>query len=164
MTIDDHAKKLGCLFCNFQSLELCLRAFLHNLPSTTPSGVEYGTCMYSLPVGSELNESPFTNYDTLATLIEKYNAEVGSGSFAPIDRTLVEVRDALAHGRVSAPMVCGTLRLIKFTKPKDGRVKIAFSAAMTESWFTHQIERVSQAIKEVNSNTVITKPHGNSAN
>jgi hypothetical protein len=54
-------------------------------------------------VGDQIAEDAFTNWDITGKLVEKYNNRIG-----PVDRSLciddsvIELRDALAHGRVSA--------------------------------------------------------------
>jgi hypothetical protein len=43
-----------------------------------------------------------------------------------IDGTLVEIREALAHGRVSAAVPDNNLRFLKFSTPARGRVRVNF--------------------------------------
>jgi hypothetical protein len=149
MTLDEHATHLGGLLGNFQSLEFCLRMFLQKLPSARPIGIPYGTDIYSFPVGASLPESEWTNYDSLGQLIDKYNAEGAKQALPPIDRTLVEIRDALAHGRVSAASVTVNLRLLKFSRPTNGQVCITFNEALSSAWFIAQKKRVFDAIETV---------------
>jgi hypothetical protein len=149
MTADEHAKQLGGLVGNFHSLEFILRAFLQQLPTARPIGIPHGADIYSFPVGTELPESELTSYDSLRELIEKFNREMGRRSLPGVDETLVEVRDALAHGRVSAADPSDTLRLLKFSKPQNGRVRITFGETMTAAWFQTQKQRVLDAIHAV---------------
>ena len=149
---EEHYKLLGKLVGNFQTLEFVLRGFLQELPSARPMGIPSGTDIYSFPVDSELPESEITSYDTLRDLIKKFNIEMETRGGSTIDVALVAVRDALAHGRVSAPTPDDTMRLIKFGKPdKKGRVRVDFNQQMTKSWFEDQIARVRQAIIAVNN-------------
>ena len=101
--------------------------------------------------GDIVPENAFTNYDTLGQLINKYNSNsrISSVGFG-IDETLVDIRDAIAHRRVSAATYSGTLKLLKFDKPKNGQVKVTFSASLTEKWFAEQIKRVYGAVLKVN--------------
>src|SRR5919109_181539 len=108
MTLDEHAKHLGGLVGNFQSLEFVLRAFLQGLPTARPIGIPQGTDIYSFPVGAELSENELTSYDSLGDLIDKFNAEMKRRGLSGIDPKLVE-GDALAHGRVSAPSMSDNL-------------------------------------------------------
>jgi hypothetical protein len=112
-------------------------------------GVPYGTDIYSFPVGSELPENDITSYDSLGQLLTKFNAEMEKRGHAQLDMGLVDLRDALAHGRASAAVPDDTLRLIKFDKPRDGKVRVTFNELMTEQWFASQKARVSAAINQV---------------
>ena len=110
MTQEEHARYLGGLVSNFQSLEFILRAFLQQLPTAPQFGLAHGTDIYSFPVGAELPLNELTSYDTLGELVKKFNSEMNGNEASKIDVTLVALRDALAHGRVSAavpPMICG---------------------------------------------------------
>ena len=152
MTLDEHAMQLGRLVANFQSLEFLLRAFLQDTPSARPVGVPHGTDIYSYPVGTDLPESELTSYDSLGQLIGKYNKEIGKRGLPPIDETLVEIRDALAHGRVSAADPENNLRLLKFSKPAGGRVSVAFNEELSSDWFSAQRKRVFEAMQAVVQN------------
>jgi hypothetical protein len=149
MTLDEHVNHLGGLVGNFQSLEFSLRAFLQGLPTAQPIGLPQGANIYSFPVGTELPENELTSYDSLGDLIEKFNAEMKRRSFSGIEPTLVEVRDALAQGRVSALSMNDNLRLLKFDKRKNGKVGVVFNEKLTEAWFARQKKRVYEAIEFV---------------
>jgi hypothetical protein len=150
--MDEYVRQLGQLLANFQSLEFILRAFLQGL-SARPVGIPYGTDIYSFPVGTELPESELTSYDSLWELIKKFNGEMNKRSLSGIDPRLVEVRDALAHGRVSAASVDDDLRLLKFSRPANGRVRVVFNERLIEPWFASQKKRVYEAIQFVAKNT-----------
>ena len=151
MTLDEHARHLGGLIANLHSLEFILRAFLQKSPSARPTNLSQGTDIYVLPVGTELAESEFTSYDSLGTLIDKFNALARQKGLQEINKSIVDIRDAFAHGRVSAPVVSDQLRLIKFSKPKNGKVKIIFNEVLTEKWFTDNKKLVLDAIKLVHA-------------
>ena len=137
---------------NFQSLEFALRAFLQTLPSARPLGIPHGIDIYTYPVGTELPESELTSYDSLGKLIDKFNAEMNARGLSGIDPRLVEIRDALAHGRVSSASIDDNLRLLKFDKPLNGKVRITFNEKMTEAWFAAQTKYVYEAILLVAKN------------
>lgn len=119
MTFDEHARQLGGLVANFQSLEFVLRVFLQG--SAPLNGIPYGTDIYSFPIGTVLPKNELTNYDSLGKLIRRFNAEMTVQGRPEIDSSLVEVRDALAHGRVSGAAEDKNLRLLKFSTPKNGK-------------------------------------------
>ena len=149
MTGDEHCKLLGKLVGNLQSLEFILRAFLQELPSARPIGIAYGTGVYAFPVGTELPESELTSYDSLRDLIKSFNAEMQTRGLPTIDQTIVELRDALAHGRVSSCTPDESMRLLKFSKPCKGFVRVVFNEQMTTDWFRIQIKRVLEAVLAV---------------
>jgi hypothetical protein len=150
MTVDEHCKQLGGLLGNLQSLECCLRIFLHHLPDARPLGVPFGTDIYTLPVGSDLPENELTSYESLGELIARYNREVlAHRAREQIDPALVIVRDALAHGRVSTNEENQPMRLLKFDRPRAGRVRITFNEEMTMDWFKKQKQKVLLGLKRV---------------
>ena len=141
---------LGKLVANFHSLEFALRAFLWN--EEIASGITPSQSMKLDEVnrGDIVSENAFTNYDTLKKLIKKYNNKRKiSATDLMIDKTLVEIRDAIAHGRLSASTPSGSLKLLKFSPPEGNQVKVTYSISMTEEWFIEQIERTKNAVLKV---------------
>jgi len=152
---DKHALRLGRLVGNFQSLEFVLRAFLTNdeIDEIAQRGLlpQSATNMHDMNEGDIVPENALTNYDNLGQLIKKYNGHPKiSSAVLTIDETLVEIRDAIAHGRVSAPTPSASLTLLKFDKPKNNQVKVTFSVLMTKEWFAEQVKRVYDAVLKVN--------------
>ena len=149
--LDKHGLNLGKLVGNFQSLEFILRAFLTNDEIAQKGPLpESATDMNKMNKGDIVPESAFTNYDTLRQLIKKYNKHprVLSAGLT-IDETLIDIRDAIAHGRVAASTPSSSLRLLKFGKPKNNQVKVTFSVLMTREWFGEQLRRVYEAVLKV---------------
>jgi len=149
---DKHALRLGRLVGNFQSLEFALRAFLTNDEIAQRGSLpQSATNMHDMNEGDIVPENALTNYDNLGQLIKKYNGHPKiSSAGLTIDETLVEIRDAIAHGRVSAPTPSASLTLLKFDKPKNNQVKVTFSVLMTKEWFSEQVKRVYDAVLKVN--------------
>jgi len=135
---------------NFQSLEFALRAFLVN--NEIASGIisSQGINPTEMNRGDIVPENAFTNWNTLKQLIEKYNSnpKVLSAGLI-IDKTLVDIQDAIAHGRVSALTPSASPKLLKFSKPEDNQVKVTFSVSMTKEWFGEQIKRAYSAVLKV---------------
>ena len=149
--MEEHAKNLGKLVANMQSLEFALRAFLMNNEIASGVSSPQSVNLDTMNDGDIVPENALTNYDTLKELIKKYNHNhkiLSAGLM--IDKTLVDVRDAIAHGRVSAPTPSASLRLLKFDKPKNHRVKVTFSVLVTKEWFREQITRFYNAVIKVN--------------
>lgn len=105
--------------------------------------------MYTHEVGQKLPENDLSSYDSLGILVAKYNDAAAGLGYNLIDAGLVEIRDALAHGRVSAPLPSDTLRLLKFSRAQANQVEIRFNEQLTEEWLTKQIGRVRDAILAV---------------
>jgi len=85
MDYDDHCINLGRLWGSLQSLEVTLRIFL---TQANPS------------------ENHITNSDTFGTLVGKYNGRLSNEeqSLHSVDTSVVDIRNALAHGLVSGRM------------------------------------------------------------
>ena len=82
MTPDDHARGLGWLMGNLQSLEATIRIFLSR---TDPS-------INSIIGGP-----------TFGPLIDEYNRQLAGDEPYSIDPQVLKIRNALAHGLVLAP-------------------------------------------------------------
>jgi len=149
MKVDSHPYNLGLLLSNFQSLEFALRAFLQNLPDAAPLGIPHGVDIYTCPVGTDLPINAFTNYDSLSDLLKKYNAEMRKAGGSLIDESLIDLRDALAHGRVAMRGDNVDHHLVKFSRPVDNKVRVTFNEEMTTIWFKANVDRVSAAIRSV---------------
>jgi hypothetical protein len=150
MEQEDHPLNLGKLFTNFQSLEFALRAFLVNDEIASGHSFLQSINLYGMNEGDMVPENAFTNYDSLGQLIEKYNNHpriILSG--LTIDATLVDIRDAIAHGRVAGEKPLPPFKLLKFDKPKNKRVKVTFSALLTKEWFSIKIADVQRAVFSV---------------
>jgi hypothetical protein len=151
LSMDEHARHLGGLIGNLHSLEFVLRIYLSLLPGAKPFGLPHGTDIYDLPVGTEVPASAMTNYAPLVKLIRNFNIEMGRLR-RPIlnEQNIVGLRDALAHGRVSATAPGGTLRLIKFDDvDAKGNVRVVFNEMLTEDWFQEQTAAVIDAAQRV---------------
>lgn len=153
MTVDEYFQLMGTVLVNLQSLEFALRAFLYNKEVGPKSAnPEFEKTIYDFKEGDCVEENAFTNFDTLTELIKKYNDEIAS-----VDKTLctdekiVCIRDALAHGRVASesPSTKALQKLVKYDKPKNGRVHVTHCIMLTKDWFGHQIHLVYENIKRV---------------
>jgi hypothetical protein len=56
--------------------------------------------MFDYPVGKVLPETEITSYASLGDLIKMYNPVAAKHGYPKLDHELVELRDALAHGKV----------------------------------------------------------------
>jgi len=145
-----HAEYLGRLITNLHTLETSIRDFLLTAAEGLKSSTEHAQNLRNLRVGQSVPLNPFTNYDDLRTLIIKYNESVKtiSNEFI-IDENIVNLRDAIAHGRVFAFEPSYPLVLLKFSMPKEKQVRVEFNATMTSEWFDTNIKRTKIELSKV---------------
>ena len=146
----DHFERLGRLVANMQSLELALRVFLHN--NEIANGLPSPSKIYSeMKAGDVVIKDVFTNWDSLKQLITKYNKDkrvITNG--LTIDEKLVDIRDALAHGRIASTVPSIMLKtLLKFKRPIGDTVEVEYSALMSREWLNEQMDRFHYAILKV---------------
>jgi hypothetical protein len=138
--MDPFFRDLGELQAKFMSLEYALRSFLFR-----DAGLPFMRDLDSISVGDLIDENPFTNRDSLGPLIDKYNAVVRpKDPSLVIDRSVVDLRDALAHGRIYRKSVKSQPRLLKFSKKLDkatGKVRTetveTLDPATLQKWNTY---------------------------
>lgn len=125
--MDPFFRDVGDLRTKFLILEYKLRTFLFK-----KSGMPFMQDFDTISEGDFVDENPFTNWDTLGTLIDKYNAIVESNQSLVIDRSIVRIRDALAHGRIYRRSVESQPRLLKFSQVNKttGKVQTEFAETL----------------------------------
>lgn len=140
-----HALHLGGLVGNLQTLEMMIRLALSQQEGSSAKGT-FGDDFRDAPIGTRIPLSDMSNYASLRQLIEEFNEKLSPA--APIDLNLVNLRDALAHGRVSAGPRDNEYRIVKFSKPSKGddSVTVDYSDVMSEAWFVDNKGRVRAAI------------------
>ena len=147
MDLEEHAQLVGRLVGNLQSLEFALRAYLYEKKSPPHAPFASGQSLHSFNVGDIVPENAMTDYSTLGKLIERYNQ--GVEARFQVDSSIVSVRDALAHGRVSALDPAQDLVLLKFEKPSGGLTKVTYAQALTADWLKSQTTRIFGEIQKI---------------
>jgi hypothetical protein len=105
---------------------------------------------YDVRPGDELPADALTSFESLGQLIDRYNGMVsGHAPDHAVDRSVVELRDSLAHGRVSGALGSERPVLLKFDKPAGGRVRVTVSQPLTEEWLLEQRVRVQDEAEKV---------------
>jgi len=147
----NHVMYLGKVIGNLHSLEIALRAFLDRLNPASSPHLPAGKSYYQLQIGDSVPENAFTNFDTLGDLVDKYNAAMRQKNpDLLVDCSVVQLRDLMAHGRVSADAPDETrLAIIKFARPHNGSVRVTDCALMTEQWFQGRIDFVRAQLEKV---------------
>ena len=154
MKQEQHPLNLGKLLVNFQSLEFALRAFIWESEKVARQDVSSPTELKldKFKEGDRVAENAFTNYDSLSVLIDKYNQNPKiSSTGLTIDKSIVGIRDAIAHGRIFGDTPHPPMTLLKFSKPINECVKVTFSVQLTQEWFNKQLPRVQSAVLTVAS-------------
>ena len=143
-------KSVGILLANLQSLEFVLRIFLSEVNKRNNPAIKPNENIDNLKVGDEIEEDPITNYDSLNQIINKVNAILLTENIKDqMDISVVDTRDALAHGRISSINPNGPFHLLKFSKPCCGKVKVTMSFDMTMEWATEQIRKSHSEVMKV---------------
>lgn len=150
MNEKDHAYLLGQIVTNLLSIELLIRAFLNYHPDTKEAHFNMDD-IDNTPVGDEVPKNSLTNYDTLGVLIKKYNKIIRKiDTTLCIDKTVVDIRDFIAHGRLyGKDVTVFPLRMIKFDQPINGKVKIIKKEVLETDWFCTQRRFTGKQIKNV---------------
>jgi hypothetical protein len=148
---EKHALALGKVLLNFHALEISLRHFFRAYeaamnPNNTRVQVK------AKPVGQIVPMDSFSVHDSLNGLVRKFNSIVGSAHRElTVDPAVIELRDALAHGRVWSEKSGAPVQLLRFTKPTPGKVTISITHADTvdEAWLDAQGTRVALETEKV---------------
>ncbi len=139
---------IGKLLVSFQCLEYTLRAFLYERRDPPHEPLAPGTDLNTMTFGDVVPENAITRWDSLTHLIKRYNRAISDGQLA-VDLSLVELRDALTHGRMAASLSERNFALIKFTRPYAGRVEVGFRQELSKEWIERQIKRVLAECEKV---------------
>ena len=137
---------VGTIVTNLQSFEFALRLFL----SQSVGPADPTLHIDQLKSGDVVSLNHLTNYDSLRKVIRKANDRLAElGAPERVDESLVEVRDAFAHGRVFALRPDGPYRLVKFDRPTDGEVRVAAVLELTPERLRLEVERSGNEVLKV---------------
>lgn len=143
---DEYPAALGKLIANISTLELSLRIVLYLSEVPVERRLPVSSQLATLSRGDELEESRLTSWEGLGELIAEYSAKFPTNS---LPKDIVDVRNAFAHGRILSSAESSELRLIKFNRPRGGRVSVEFSQTLSLRWINEQIHRVYEAASSV---------------
>ncbi len=150
MDLEEYARLLGRIVGNLHSLEFLLRAFLYANAAPPHAPMPTGVSLNTLNVGDAVPLNAFTDYDALGRLIDRYNNAIGAAHpECVVDPTIVDLRDALAHGRVSSPDPSNDLVLLKFDRPSGSATRVTYAQRLTADWLKDQARRVFAEIEKV---------------
>lgn len=145
--LDDYASALGMLMANLATLESSLRGALHEIRVEPVDMQLHSKTLVTLPVGTSLAENSITSWRSLGELIREYNELRLGGD--PIPQGIRDLRNMFAHGLIFAHAGRDVLHLVRFSKPKDGRVTIEANHPLTMDWLRNENSKVIAALMPV---------------
>lgn len=146
MDILQHAMLIGKIVVNLQSLEFALRSYLYSVAHDR----SHHKNLFSVKLGETVTATELTDYSTLGQLIQRYNRIVPDPKLK-LDPSLVDVRDALAHGRVFAALPQPPFTLLKFGAVKNGKTKVTYLQELTEEWLDQQVKRIVSEVRKISA-------------
>ncbi len=144
--LGEFVRGLGTVLGNLLSLELMLREFLFHEAGEVPY-----VNLDLVNIGDVVPENALTDYSTLGRLIDRYNAIVVLRDVTlTINKDdVLSLRDALAHGRVYGQTPAPPLRLLKFSDPKKGPIKVEFAETLDPTWLNKQRQMLLENLRTV---------------
>jgi hypothetical protein len=132
---EEHLRLTGAIIMNLQALELILRLFLLKARKQFID--------WPKPTDTLVLENYVTNYLSLGPVIDDFNRELTDTEKLrfTVDKSVVDVRDAIAHGRLVTPTEGFPATLWRFGKPKDGRVP-ASNITLTKDWLLRTSDNI----------------------
>ena len=141
----EYSEVVGKILANLQSIEFSIRLYLHNTQDS--ASVHLQQDLAALRVGEMVPENSLTDYASLGQLIDRYN--LCTKPELAVDRSLVDLRDALAHSRMFLPSVAGAPILLKFDRPVGGKARVSFAQTSSSAWLADNIRRVNLEMLKV---------------
>jgi hypothetical protein len=141
--------RLGRLLSNIIQLEFAVRVGLHfQEREDTRMSTEV---LHTIREGDLLPENYLTNWMQLSELVDDYNARESARGGATIDEGIVELRHALAHGRLTASTLTSEMSLFRFSQPdrRTKRVMVERIDRLTPQWLDEQVDRTADALQAV---------------
>ena len=143
-------ESLGSLIQQLLALEFGLRLCLAKNETCGASPVVFP--VHAIP-GDAVPLSAITDYSTLGALIDRYNSWAKDQGKREISTRFVELRDAIAHGRLckfddgKTPHDKVPWTLVKFSKPaRNGQtVNVTFRQEITREWVSEQLSETRLA-------------------
>jgi hypothetical protein len=144
MDLNDMDRALGRLVWNLWSVEWMLRNVLYLLKRPPHTELSHPDALFAAKTGDRFPENALTSYASLGPMVDAYNETAQT----PIDRSLVALRDTIAHGRILAKDDASQhFVLVKFTRPDgSGGVSVERSYEVTFDWMSEQIARVGDTL------------------
>jgi len=144
---ESHAINLGKIVGNLLSLEMGARLAIVKLDERAAKQVQ--AQLPQVKTGDLVEINAFTNSDDLMQTLEKFNKRAPLNCRLDI-KSIVNLRDAMAHGRMFGYGSMKHLRLLKFSrKANAGKVSVELVQDMTDAWFMQSIQLLDSALEKV---------------
>ncbi len=144
---EKHALNLGKLTGNLLTIEMAARMAIVKHDDHAASCVF--TQLPQIREGDLVECNAYTNSNDLRQTLQKYNKQVHEDYNVDVT-AIVNLRDALAHGRMFGYGDKQNLMLLKFNRKKhDGKVLVELAQEMTNVWFSDSIEMLIKATEKV---------------
>jgi hypothetical protein len=138
----EHVIGLGKIIGNLHTLELLLRVFMCEAKGENLEFPDSST--------GPMQETHLTNYMSLGDLLGAYNSTLAPPEeIFSVDCSVVKIRDAIAHGRLTSLYKTFPLTLHKFGKPKAGQVTIELTEVISERWLDEKRKLIRAQMEKI---------------
>ena len=138
-------REYGRFWMAFNALELILRVFLARKQGLGTAEIER---FLEGKLGESVPDCPMTDYRSFSKLCLDYN-----GCVALVDQidfsSILSLRDAMAHGRVTAKSAESGLYVIKYDSPRDGSTIVSYRQELTPAFMRNMVSRIEKAAKSI---------------
>lgn len=134
---------LGSLISNLLNVEFSLRVSLH-LDEPKERHMPHNTFKRAA-AGDAFPLNRLTSWATLGELVVAFNAGQRARGGALVDETIVNLRDMLAHGRITQQDMDSEYMLIRFGRPVGDRVPVESVQAVTVDWLEERVRETYAA-------------------
>ncbi len=141
----EYPARLGRLWANLAVLEFALRVVLYLLDTPRDQRHPPTYRVADLRVGESIPETWITTWENFSPLIAEYNRRCAELGRPRIDTAIGELRNALAHGSISAQSANEPMTLIRYERPRAGTVRVVNKHVLTLEWLSQQSARVFEA-------------------
>jgi len=144
MSVQEFNSQVGAIVMNLQAIETAIRFFFYKKNGETSS--------FPKPGGKETPSSSLTAYRELGKWVRKFNSSLTKEEVPKygITNNIVEIRDAIAHGRLVAPQPPGLpYTLWKFGQAVNGISPVRFCEILTAEWLAATVKLLDSEIIKV---------------
>jgi len=147
MRVKTHTRYTGIMVLNFQAIETAIRAFLECQEGRRITFPLYKPDIKTAPL------TRMTDYEYFGPLVAEFNSSLRTEDEKKrftLDTSIVDVRNALAHGRLFTEETHFPARLWKFGRPDgDGNATVEFCQLLTPEWLLKTHNNIARQYAKV---------------